>query len=247
MAARKRSQRLGFTLIELLVVVAIIAVLMAILLPSLSHAREQSKRTACASNLRQIGISVTMYSNEWNTYLPIYYEVVNSVTIDEGNTYWVARKLAPYYGNGIANNTQIFTQWHRGKLWACPTILPTYISDSTANVTSYGWNQAARNTTDTGANQLKLFINPSNKILILDSVWRVSAGSFHFNVSYSGSPADTEDMPITIQQAHMNGPVNMRNILYADMHVEPVSAYKLSVPGNAGNWEKWKAMWQPRY
>jgi prepilin-type N-terminal cleavage/methylation domain-containing protein/prepilin-type processing-associated H-X9-DG protein len=64
MAARP-SQRLdGFTLIELLVVVAIIALLIAILLPSLSKAREQTKRLACASNIRQLDVACTMHAQE---------------------------------------------------------------------------------------------------------------------------------------------------------------------------------------
>lgn len=56
--------RKGFTLIELLVVVAIITALIAILLPSLGQAREQAKTTACASNLRQLGIASVAYSTE---------------------------------------------------------------------------------------------------------------------------------------------------------------------------------------
>ena len=56
--------RLGFTLIELLVVVAIIALLISILLPSLARARELSKRTVCSTNLKQLGTACYTYGNE---------------------------------------------------------------------------------------------------------------------------------------------------------------------------------------
>jgi prepilin-type N-terminal cleavage/methylation domain-containing protein len=65
----------GFTLIELLVVVAIIAVLISILLPSLSQAREQARLVACGSNLRQLGIAIYSYTNDYNGTLPqLYYQ-----------------------------------------------------------------------------------------------------------------------------------------------------------------------------
>ncbi len=54
----------AFTLIELLVVVGIIALLLSILLPTLSRVREQAKRTACASNMRQIMYAAMIYSRE---------------------------------------------------------------------------------------------------------------------------------------------------------------------------------------
>ncbi|MCG8407355.1 MAG: DUF1559 domain-containing protein [Phycisphaerales bacterium] len=61
-----RRQRLGFSLIELLVVIAIIGLLLAILLPVMSMAREEGKKAVCMSNLRQIGFGVAMYLEKDN-------------------------------------------------------------------------------------------------------------------------------------------------------------------------------------
>ena len=63
-------QRVGFTLIELLVVVAIIALLVSILLPSLSQARELARRSLCMSNLHHIGMGIHMYANDNKGWSP---------------------------------------------------------------------------------------------------------------------------------------------------------------------------------
>jgi prepilin-type N-terminal cleavage/methylation domain-containing protein/prepilin-type processing-associated H-X9-DG protein len=67
MTMRKRR---GFTLIELLVVISIIAVLLAILIPSLSKAREKVKDTSCKSNLRNIGYALQMYLDAYDRRIP---------------------------------------------------------------------------------------------------------------------------------------------------------------------------------
>ncbi len=59
-----RHRRTGFTLIELLVVIAIIAILAAILFPVFAQAREAARKTTCLSNLKQLGLGMTMYASD---------------------------------------------------------------------------------------------------------------------------------------------------------------------------------------
>src|SRR5512140_1283882 len=89
-SVRKRK---GFTLIELLVVVAIIALLISILLPSLARAREIAKRAVCASNLSSIGKAIKVYSNENGDYFPThpFKEMTNIVTDNTNAVNWYAQ------------------------------------------------------------------------------------------------------------------------------------------------------------
>jgi prepilin-type N-terminal cleavage/methylation domain-containing protein/prepilin-type processing-associated H-X9-DG protein len=62
----KKSYRKGFTLIELLVVIAIIAILAAILFPVFARARENARRASCQSNLKQIGLGILQYTQDYD-------------------------------------------------------------------------------------------------------------------------------------------------------------------------------------
>ncbi|HEX8238079.1 MAG TPA: type II secretion system protein [Abditibacteriaceae bacterium] len=67
---KSRHQSTGFTLIELLVVIAIISLLAAILFPVFARARDNARRTSCASNLKQLGLSFIQYAQDYDEALP---------------------------------------------------------------------------------------------------------------------------------------------------------------------------------
>src|SRR5690349_9006268 len=66
-----KSGRRAFTLIELLVVIAIIALIAAILFPVFARVREKARSAACQSNLKQIGLGILQYSQDYDERLPI--------------------------------------------------------------------------------------------------------------------------------------------------------------------------------
>ena len=64
------DRRIGFSLVELLVVIAILSLLIAILLPALTQARHQARRMACAGNLRQVGLAIHLYAQNFGDTIP---------------------------------------------------------------------------------------------------------------------------------------------------------------------------------
>jgi prepilin-type N-terminal cleavage/methylation domain-containing protein/prepilin-type processing-associated H-X9-DG protein len=111
----------AFTLIELLVVIAIIAILAAILFPVFARARENARRASCMSNLKQMGIGMMMYVQDYDETFPSRYSVNNGVT-----EYWWML-LQPY-----TKSKQLFR---------CPST-PIQFKDTNAGTAngSYGGN-----------------------------------------------------------------------------------------------------------
>lgn len=84
---RSQMKRLsGFTLIELLVVIAIIAILAAILFPVFARARENARRSSCQSNLKQIGLAMMQYTQDFDERLTPLNNTNTGITLPDGST-----------------------------------------------------------------------------------------------------------------------------------------------------------------
>jgi len=184
------NERRGFTLIELLVVIAIIAVLMAILMPALNRAREQGKRVACISNLKQLALAWIMYADENDQ------KIVNGAggIYRNKETPWVGRCWASGYGSGMQlPEDEQKEEIKKGALWPyvkniglyqCPTgtrgEMLTYAAMDGVN----GLSREGEGTVKNGAwikNRTDIRDMPS-RIVFIDEGW-VTPDSFavHYN------------------------------------------------------------------
>lgn len=120
---RCRRSTFGFTLIELLVVIDIISILAAILFPVFARVRENARKATCQSNLKQIGIAVMMYVQDYDERYPMRY-LYAATASSTGEAGWYFNVIQPYVKS------------ERGKgVWVCPTA-----GAIGAHSTSYGWN-----------------------------------------------------------------------------------------------------------
>ena len=108
-------RRGGFTLIELLVVIAIIAILAAILFPVFAQARAKARSATCQSNLKQVGLALLQYAQDYDESLPPANYAYNA----SSNLIWQAL-VEPYTKSGIPS---LNTQQGAGvktSIWVCP-------------------------------------------------------------------------------------------------------------------------------
>jgi len=144
----------AFTLIELLVVVAIIALLISILLPSLARAKEQGKSAVCKANQHQMGLALAMYAMEeryypavwWNRGNPVFQpmasEVGNSVAASNWPILWPYRLLKFAKGQpGIfyCPSAPADARWD-GRKWIVSALSPSAVKYGLQYTFSYGYN-----------------------------------------------------------------------------------------------------------
>lgn len=122
-----RSRRAaGFTLVELLVLIGIIAILISILLPSLSSARRSANSVKCLANLRQIGQALMMYSQENKGVWPVaVHEVTAHIKVAQERRWYDL--LAEYVSNRKTNTAKGIGKLRQSSvIWGCPDWIKLY-------------------------------------------------------------------------------------------------------------------------
>jgi prepilin-type N-terminal cleavage/methylation domain-containing protein/prepilin-type processing-associated H-X9-DG protein len=167
----------GFTLIELLVVIAIISILASILFPVFARARENARRSSCQSNIKQIGLSMMQYVQDYDETYPTAYVAVSGTV---GPARWHPSYL--FWQNMLypyAKSTQVFV---------CPSV-PLTSSVSAPYFANYGANRMVipRSDLDVGVAPLKMasIVSTASVYMLMD------AGGYDMHPDMVLAPGDT--------------------------------------------------------
>jgi prepilin-type N-terminal cleavage/methylation domain-containing protein len=158
-AELQKMKKHGFTLMELLIVVGIITILVTILLPSLASARLIAKSVSCKSNLKQLGLGLQFYADDFNDQaMPLVYGPMSGRMASLSFTYWWGQRIDPSTGKPALASVPAAVDHTKGFLWsylkageqsndvfACPAMPPgTYVGPVSVIVgqitSAYGYN-----------------------------------------------------------------------------------------------------------
>ncbi|MCW3060907.1 MAG: prepilin-type N-terminal cleavage/methylation domain [Capsulimonas sp.] len=114
-----KQTRFGFTLIELLVVIAIVCILAALIFPAFASSRAKARQSVCASNLRQLGVAFTLYSDDNDQYFPH-----GGDAVDKNTGIWNTAEGGDF-GNDVQQMpalTDLLSPYIKSKeIWRCPS------------------------------------------------------------------------------------------------------------------------------